>query len=80
MIEPALLITILPVDNDTALLYTITCTYNNKYDWRFPTEDEWVTHSWIPSRCWTEPRMYSPLYSPDSIEFRYYELCIVRTI
>lgn len=23
-----------------AWLYTITCTHNNKYDWRFPLQDE----------------------------------------
>lgn len=25
---------------DEALLYIITCTYDNKYDWRIPTEQE----------------------------------------
>ena len=75
MIEPGPLITTNPVDFNTALLYTITCTYNNHYDWRVPTETEWVKHQWIPSRSWTQPRMYSP----HSIEFRSYELCIVRT-
>jgi hypothetical protein len=25
---------------DPAWLYTITCTHDNKYDWRFPTDQE----------------------------------------
>ena len=27
---------------DEAFLYTITCTHNNKYDWRFPTIYEFI--------------------------------------
>jgi hypothetical protein len=27
---------------DEAWLYTITCTYNNHYDWRFPTIYEFI--------------------------------------
>lgn len=25
---------------DAAFIYCITCTYNNKYDWRFPTKND----------------------------------------
>ena len=70
-------ITTYHVDYDTALLATITCTFNNHYDWRVPTEDEWISHSWIPSWCWNEPRMAR--YSPHEDDVSY-ALCIVRTI
>jgi len=26
---------------DEAELYTYTCTHDNKYDWRMPTQHEW---------------------------------------
>lgn len=35
MIEFAIKSQLLPYD--TAWLYCVTCTHNNKYDWRFPT-------------------------------------------
>jgi hypothetical protein len=30
-----------PLMYDEAELYTYTCTHDNKYDWRMPTQDEW---------------------------------------
>jgi hypothetical protein len=72
MIEPGPIVTILPVDYDTAFLYAITCTYNNKYDWRFPTIDEWMTYDWIPNPDW-----YS---DADNKWIGSSPLCIVRTL
>ena len=80
MIEPGPLITTHHVDYDTALLATITCTFDDHYNWRVPTEDEWVSYNWIPSWSWNAPRMYRYSRTPHSFEFRSYELCIVRTI
>ena len=30
-----------PLMYDEAELYTYTCTHDNKYDWRMPTQHEW---------------------------------------
>ena len=70
-------ITTYHVDYDTALLATITCTFNNHYDWRVPTEDEWISHSWIPSWSWNEARMVKPTWTGTDLSYR---LCLVRTI
>jgi hypothetical protein len=32
---------------DEAWLYCATLAHNGKYDWRFPTEDEYMNHSAI---------------------------------
>ena len=32
---------------EQAFLYTITCTHNNKHDWRLPTGTEAVSHALI---------------------------------
>jgi hypothetical protein len=77
MIEPGPLLT--PgrhVDYDTALLYSITCTYDDHYDWRVPTDNEWISHNWIISWSWNESRMAR--YTPHEDDVCY-ALCIVRT-
>jgi hypothetical protein len=87
MIEPGPLLT--PgrhVDYDTALLYSITCTYNDHYDWRVPTDNEWIRHNWIISWSWNESRMarYSRTpheeYDAPYDALSLYALCLVRTI
>ena len=42
------------LDYDTAWLYTITSTYNNKYDWRMPSWYEWGVYTIIPQDAWTD--------------------------
>ena len=78
MIEMGPIITTHHVDYDTALLATITCTFDNHYDWRVPTDDEWISYGWIKSWTWNESRMarYSGIPHEDDIS---YALCIVRT-
>jgi len=51
------------MDYDRAWLYCVTCTHDNKYDWRLPTRKEYhnspIIRSWFeagirsPGRDWT---------------------------
>ena len=42
------------LDYDGAWLYCATLTYNNKYDWRVPTEDEFIHNEEISDQSFDQ--------------------------
>ena len=48
---------------DEAWLYCVTLTYNNKYDWRMPTSDEYdncdeIDYGWVDDGILEDPQEY----------------------